>query len=314
MDTDYALFANVIEAGSLSAAARRLAISPAMVSKRLARFEARVGARLIHRTTRRLALTDIGERFHADIVDILERVRCAEARVSGATQVPSGLLRVSMPTSFGRLHIAPHLHRFLTDFPKVELEVSFSDKFIDLMADRIDLAVRITADVPTNLATHRLATSPRILCAAPGYLLMYDVPRTISDLKQHRLLAAEGQMPWRLFSGQRSCTVEQRSHVRTNSSELVRELARSGVGIALRSLWDVSPSLDSGDLVRVLPEWQGSNNVGIYAIHHSGVGATPAVEAFAAFLRTLFEPAPWETEPSHESHSVMHHSDLIVRL
>lgn len=293
MDPDYALFASVVEAGSLSAAARRLAISPAMVSKRLTRLEARIGARLLHRTTRRLALTDIGERFHADVVDILDRVRRAEARVSGATQVPAGVLRVSMPTSFGRLHIAPYLHRFLSDFPKVELEVSLSDTFIDLMADRIDLAVRITAEVPANLMAHRLATSPRILCASPSYLAAHGVPRSLSELKRHRLLAAEGQMPWRLFNGPRSGTVEQRSHVRTNSSELVRELAQSGVGIALRSLWDIAASLQDGALVRILPEWQGSSDVGIYAIHHGGAGASPAVEAFTAFLQTLLQPAPW---------------------
>lgn len=290
MDADYALFASVVEAGSLSSAARRHGISPAMVSKRIARLERRLGARLMHRTTRRLALTEIGRRFHADILDILDRARQAEERVSGAIREPSGVLRISMPTSFGRLHIAPRLHRFLDRHPAVELHVSLSDGFVDLLAERIDLAVRITAHVPATLVAHRLGASPRILCAAPSYLDAHGEPRSTAELKAHHLLAADGQMPWRLTSDQRRATIDQRSRVRTNSSELVRELALSGAGIALRSLWDIDAALRQGMLVRVLPDWQGPDEVGIHALHQAGGVAAPSIGAFVSFLREILDP------------------------
>src|SRR5436305_380541 len=142
LDPDYELFARVVDAGSLSAAGRALGISPAMASKRLARLEERLGVRLVHRTTRRLALTEPGARFHADLIAILATMREAEARVTGVRAAPSGPLRVSAPTSFGRLHIAPHLHRFLDDHPAVALEFNLSDGFVDLIGERIDVADR----------------------------------------------------------------------------------------------------------------------------------------------------------------------------
>lgn len=292
-DPDYALFAAVADAGSLSAAARTLRISPAMVSKRLQRLEARLGVTLVHRTTRRLALTEAGERFRADLGTILAALRDAEARVTGARGRPAGPLRVSAPTSFGRLHVAPHLGGFLAAHPAVELAFDLSDGFVDLLGERIDCAIRIASEVPGNVVAHRLATSRRILCAAPSYLAAQGTPATIADLAQHRLLAAAGQMPWRLVAGTRTTDVAQDSHVRTNSSEMVRELAIGGVGIALRSLWDVGDALRSGRLVRVLPEWEGSQDVGVYAVHLRSPTIPPAVDAFVAFLRAVIDDAVW---------------------
>jgi DNA-binding transcriptional LysR family regulator len=274
-DPDYALFVAVAEAGSLSAAARALRLSPAMVSKRLQRLEQRLGVTLVHRTTRRLALTTAGERFRADLGDILGALDAAEARVTGARTAPAGPLHVSAPTSFGRLHVAPHLGRFVAACPAVELRFDLDDGFVDLFGARVDCAIRIAADVPETVVAHRLATSRRILCAAPSYL------------------AADGQMPWRLVSDGRTTLVTEPSYVRTNSSEMVRELALGGVGIALRSLWDVGDDLASGRLVRVLPEWEGSADVGIYAVHLRSPAVPAAVTAFIDFLRDTIDPAAW---------------------
>lgn len=296
MDPDYGLFARIVEAGSLSAAARAMLLSPAMVSKRLARLEARLGVRLIQRTTRRLALTEAGERFHGDVVAILRAVRDAENRLTGGRDEPSGPLRVSAPTSFGRLHVAPHLGTFLADHPRVELELDLSDTNVDLVGGRIDLAVRIAADIPASLEAHRLAGSRRVLCAAPAYLERHGAPATIAALARHRLLAATGQMPWRLVNGRARHTVDGSSHVRTNSSEIVRELAVAGVGIALRSLWDVGDALAAGRLVPVLPGWEGPADLGIYALHPRSPAVPPAVTAFVRFLRHSLDPPPWECQ------------------
>lgn len=295
LDPDYALFAQIAEAGSLSAAGRALRLSPAMVSKRLARLEARLGVQLVHRTTRRLALTEPGERFHRDVLAIRAAVADAEARVTGRTERLAGTLRISAPTSFGRLHVAPHLGRFLAAHAGLAVELELSDGFTDLVAERIDVAVRIAAAVPAQLAGRRLVGSGRVLCAAPAYLAEAGTPASVTELRRHRLLAATGQLPWRLAGPRGPVTVDGRAFVRTNSSEVVRELALAGTGIALRSLWDVGGDLAAGRLARVLPDHRGSADVAIHAVHPRAAFVPPAVTAFIAFLEGLYAArTDWE--------------------
>ena len=295
MDPDHELFVTIVDEGGLAAAGRRLHISPAMMSKRLARLEQRLGAKLVHRTTRRLALTPAGEQLHADLRAIHAALDDAERRVSGASAMATGPLRISAPTSFGRIHLAPFIQRFLDDHPAVDLSVDLSDEYSDLLDGRFDLALRITADPGPTLAARRLATNRRILCAAPGYLAAHGAPQRIADLKAHRLLAAHGQMPWRLVGPKGPVTVEGQSHVRTNSSELVRELTISGGGIALRSLWDIAEALETGRVRPVLPDHEGSADVGLYAVHLPQANPPRALTAFIEFLVTLYCPTPpWE--------------------
>lgn len=294
IDRDYDLFAEVVAAGSLSGAARNLRISLAMVSKRLAHLEQRLGARLIHRTTRRLSLTEAGERFHADVVDILRAARAAEARISGQEKEMAGNLRISAPTSFGRLYVAPFLGAFLDDHPRLAVQLDLSDGFVDLVAERIDVAIRITAAAPPSLAAHRLGDSPRVLCAAPRYLEKHGLPATIAQVRGGHLLAAAGQLPWRLDGPSGAVVIDGASRVQTNSSEVVRELTLAGAGIALRSLWDVDQDIASGRLIRLLPDYSGSHDAGIYAVHPRAPLVPAGVTAFIAYLRTLYSPsAPW---------------------
>ena len=293
MDPDYLLFARAVEAGSLSAAGRILNISPAMMSKRLSRLEARLGVRLIHRTTRRLALTEEGASLHRDLVAILDAIQQAEQRVTNRHRTASGPLRISAPTSFGRLHVAPHVARFLDLHPRVDLQLNLTDAYEDLLAERIDVAIRITSDIPAHLEGHVLAANRRILCASPAYLAAHGTPERIADLSNHRLLAADGQLPWRLVNGRARKLVDGQSHVRTNSSEIVRELALTGVGIALRSLWDVGDLIAQGSLVRLLDSWEGPADLAVHAVHPRAAGRPAAVDAFIAFLRESFSDASW---------------------
>jgi DNA-binding transcriptional LysR family regulator len=289
---DLDLFAAIIAQGSLAAAGRTLGISAPMVSKRLARLERRLGTLLVHRTTRRLSLTEVGARFHEDVLAILAAVSEAEQRASGQPDHPHGPLRLSAPTSFGRMHVAPHLGAFLDAHPAIDLTLDLSDAFSDLMAERIDLAIRITSEVAPHLTAHRLATSRRILCAAPSYAARFGSPTDVKALKGHRMLAASGQLPWRLVGPRGLHLIDGKSFVRTNSSEVVRELAIAGVGIALRSLWDVSGDLAEGRLVRILPDYEGSSDVGIYAVHPRTSLIAPNVVAMIDYLTRLYAPAP----------------------
>ena len=297
MDTDYDVFMAIVAQGSLSAAGRRLHISPAMMSKRLTRLEQRLGIRLMHRTTRRLSLTAQGERLHADLTGILGDLARAEARARGASGHPSGPLRISAPTSFGRMHLAPYIGRFLEAYPAISLSVDLSDDLLDLMSAPVDLAIRITADIPANLTVHRLTTSERILCASPDYIRRYGAPRSITEIKAHRLLATYGQLPWRLEGPDGEVMMSGSSHVPTNSSEMVRELAIAGAGIALRSLWDINEAIARGELIRILPEYEGSQDSAIHAVHLSTPAPSPSLDAMIAFLRDLYQPTPpwlWE--------------------
>ena len=295
MDPDYEVFDAIVAGGSLSAAARAMHLSPAMVSKRLARLEERLGVRLFHRTTRKLALSEAGERFHGDVAAILQAVRDAESRLIGTRSEPAGTVRISAPTSFGRLHVAPKLHGFLLRYPRVRLDLDLTDDMVDLYGGRYDLAIRIATAIPPNLVGHRLGGSRRLLCASPLYLERHGAPATVEALVQHRLLAAAGQWPWRLVKGKRRFTLEGESHVRTNSSEVVRELAITGVGIALRSLWDVEGALATGALVPVLAGWEGPDDLAVHAVHPREPATPRAITALVAFLQAALADASWDT-------------------
>ena len=295
LQDDYALFAAVVEEGSLSAAGRALKLSPAMVSKRLAALEARLGARLIQRTTRRSVLTDVGQAFYEQVVAILSAIRQAELMVAGRTGSPSGRLRVSAPTSFGRMHIAPWLKDFLDVYPGIALEIDLTDHFVDLVAERIDLAVRIGLPPDSALAAHRLAPNRRLLCASPAYIAAHGEPRDTGALRDHALLAATGQLPWRLTGPDGPVAIDGESRVRTNSSEVVRELVLAGAGIALRSTWDIAEQLRVGSLIRILSDHEGVSDVGIYAVRPRADLVPPNVRAFIGFLEALYAPAPpWD--------------------
>lgn len=294
---DYEIFDEIVRAGSLSVAARNIGSSPAQVSKRLARLEERLGACLIHRTTRKLAVSEEGRRFHESIADAVATIRAAEAELSRADAQSSGRLRISAPTSFGRLHIAPALSAFLDDNPGLELELELSDSYVNLLDGRFDVAVRICSVPDSGLVGCRLAENSRILCAAPSYLERHGAPVSLRSLSEHHLLAAQGQLPWRLEGPSGRVNLTGRSYVRTNSSEVVRELALSGAGIALRSLWDVSDALTDGRLVRVLDDYAGSSEVSIHALYPKTEFVPPAVQRFVEFLTQHFVPQPpWQQE------------------
>jgi len=290
---EFDLFARIVRAGSLSAAGRDLGMSPAMVSKRLVRLEERLGVRLLYRSTRRLGLTDVGRGFYERIVPILAAVEEAEGLTSGRSGSVRGRLRVSAPTSFGRMHLAPHLNAFLSAHPDLRLELNLTDTFVDLVAEGIDVALRIAALEDSSLVAQRLAPNRRVLCASPQYLQTAGEPADLDALQSHRLLAAVHQTPWRLMGPQGLVSLRVESFIRTNSSEVVREAAVASLGIAMRSTWDVSKELREGRLKIILPEYTGSSDVGIFAVFPSRHLVPPKVRNFVQFMAGLYGPKPY---------------------
>jgi DNA-binding transcriptional LysR family regulator len=287
---DYEIFTRVIKAGSLSAAARELHSTPAMISKRLTRLEDRLGVKLLHRTTRRLTATEVGQSFYERVVAVLAAVADAENLAAIDNDRPRGLLRVSLPTSFGRLHVAPKLKAFLDAYPELRLHVDLEDEYVDLTAGGFDVAVRIGTLPDSTLIARRLAPNRRVLCASPQYLEKFGTPRSLEDLDRHRLLAAEPQTAWRLDGPHGPVTYKPQSSLQTNSSELVREAVLTGLGIAFRSTWDVASELKVGALKRVLPAFPGASDVNIYAVYAGRRLVPPKVRAFVDYFARAFGP------------------------
>jgi DNA-binding transcriptional LysR family regulator len=288
------IFARVVTVGSMSAAGRELGLSPPVVSKRIKSLEERLGTRLLQRTTRQLALTESGQGFYERVVAILASVDEAETWVSRRTAAARGVLRVSAPTSFGRMHIAPHLVEFLKAYPDITIDLSLSDQFVDIVADGFDLAIRIADLADSSLVAKRLAPNHRVLCATPAYLASKGIPQTLNDLQNHQLLLHNADQ-WKLEGPEGSAVVRVESAIRTNSSEVIREAVLAGVGIALRSTWDVGPEIDSGRLQIILPHWHASTRVAVYAVYPSRRHLAHKVRLFMDFLADRFgQPPYWD--------------------
>lgn len=289
---DLKIFARVVESGSLSAAGRELQLSPTVVSKRLTRLEEQLGARLIQRTTRQLTLTEVGEGYHERVLNVLTALEEADSFISGSGE-PRGLLRVSAPTGFGRLHIAPRLNPFLRAFPEVKLELDLSDDYVDLIAGGFDVVVRIGSLGDSSMVARKLAPNRRLLVATPDYLSEHGEPETLADLDRHQLLTTMSQPEWHLDGPEGAIVYRPASLLLTNSSEVVREGIVSGLGIGLRSTWDISEELQAGKLRPVLPDHAGSSRVAIWAIYPSRRLVPPKVRAFIDHLAEIYGPEPY---------------------
>lgn len=292
---DLEVFARVIATGSMSMAARDLGLSPAVVSKRIKRLEDRLGTRLLQRTTRQISLTEAGQGFHQRILAVLAGIEEAETYASGRSSDVSGTLKISAPTSFGRMHIAPHLKAFMDAHPDLAIQLVLSDEFTDIVGGGFDLAIRIAELTDSTLVAKRLAPVRRLLCASPDYITAHGMPRNIDDLKRHRCLPAHNHDVWRLEGPQGTLNIRPEGMLITNSSEVIREAVIAGLGIALRSTWDIGEELKSGRLVQVLPDYEGSHNVALSAVYPSRQFLPAKVRLFIDYLAELYGPVPyWE--------------------
>ncbi|MDX2258813.1 MAG: LysR family transcriptional regulator [Hyphomicrobiaceae bacterium] len=292
--TDLEIFARVARTGNMSAAGREMGLSPAVVSKRISLLEDQLGARLFQRTTRQLTLTETGEGYFKRVVDILTLVEEAEDFVSKRNTNPRGLLKVTAPTSFSRQHIAPHLAEFVARYPEIELDFHLTDNFVDIIREGFDLAVRIGELEDSSLVARKLSPDMRVICASPRYLEKHGTPKTLNDLAGHNCLSAGAQDTWQIEgpNGQRH-HLRLKGNVRSNSGEFIREALILGLGIGLRSTWDVSEELASGTLQIVLPEYTGSSNFAIHAVYPCREFLPAKVNAFIEFLTERYGNDPY---------------------
>ena len=299
--TEMSVFARVVAAGSLSAAARELALSPAVVSRRLAALEARLGVRLINRTTRSLHLTDEGSAYLETCSRILAEIEEADAAVAAGRGDPQGILRVALPASFGNQHVAPLVPDFAARYPKVQLALSLSDRYVNVIEEGFDLAVRIAELEDSSLAARKLAPNRRVVVASPEYLRRHGEPRTPQDLAQHNCVttAADFAMTWDYRGPDGNAgSVRVGGRYSCDNWEVLRDWALAGMGIALKSTWDVRRHLEDGSLVPLLSGYNFASDVAIWAVYPHRRHLSAKVRVFIDFLAESFGPEPyWDRPP-----------------
>jgi DNA-binding transcriptional LysR family regulator len=248
---DMVVFVHVVETGSLSAAARDLHLSVAVISRRLSRLEERLGVRLANRTTRTLSLTEEGAAFHARCVRILGDIEEAETEVTRGRDTATGLLRVTSSFAFGRRRLAPLLHEFRQLHPGLQIHLDASDGFANLVESGYDLAIRFGALADSNLIVRQLAPNVRVICAAPTYLERHGRPDAIEDLLRHDCVIY-GNPPmdnWRFADGS---SIRVKGTLSANDGDVAHAWALQGAGLVLKSIWDVDQDIRAGRLEVVL--------------------------------------------------------------
>ncbi|HQR03665.1 MAG: LysR family transcriptional regulator [Proteobacteria bacterium] len=265
-------FVSVVNRGSLSAAARAEGVTPAVMGRRLDALEARLGVRLLIRTTRRLSLTPEGSAFLEDCQRILADLAAAEDGVGQGAVKASGHLRISAPAGFGRRHVAPQVMAFLDGHPEVTVNLDLSDRSVDLVNEGVDCAVRIGPPGDERLVAVKLGEMRRAVVGSPGYLARCGVPATPEDLSAHECLALAQQPGWSFDDPQRAgapVVMKVNGRLQCNEGSVLHEWALAGRGLAWRSLWEVGDDLRAGRLVAVLADW-AAPPLGIHAVFPQG--------------------------------------------
>ena len=284
----------VVRKASFAAAALELGASPAYVSKRIKLLEGELGVKLLHRTTRRVTVTPEGEQAFQWAQRILDDIDHLMQEIGAATGEPRGLLRVSSSFGFGRNVVAPAISQLVRQYPQLQVRLDVFDRLVDVAAEGLDLDVRIGDEIAPHLIARKLASNHRVLCAAPAYLQRRGTPRKLDELLGHDcLVIKERDHPfgvWRLRAGAEERSVKVTGALSTNNGEMAVQWALDGMGIVLRSIWDVRADLASGRLEQVLPEWRQEAN--IWAVYPTRMSRSAKVRVSVDFLQRYFDDWP----------------------
>lgn len=293
---DVRAFVRVADTASFTLAAQRLGHTRSAVGKCVTRLEEGLGTRLVHRTTRSVSLTEEGRLFYEHALRILCEVDDAEATLAERRQEPKGRLRVDLPVAFGRLHVMPVLHRFLSQWPQLEADVTFSDSYRDLVCEGIDIAIRIGGPTESGLIRQVLAPHRLVICAAPAYLNRKGVPQRLDDLLQHDKIVfthANCPVPWRVRIGTDPREVDVKGTLRLNNTEAMRDAALAGLGLVQLSAFLVGEDVGSGRLVPVLGNF-AREEPPICAVYPTRRHVSPKVRRFVEALRKEWSGGqPW---------------------
>lgn len=289
------LFARLAITHNISQAGHEVGISPAVASSHINRLEEGLGVRLVHRTTRKVSLTEEGLAFLPHAEDVLASVDAARASVGAGDAVPSGTLRVTASASFGRMHLVPALKGFLARYPELTVDFRLTDSIVDLVEGGFDIAIRNSDLKDSSLIARKLASDTRIICASPEYLAKFGEPDTPQDLLHHQCIHLIGLENW-VFEGPNGYhTIKAKGHFRTDHGEAVRDACVDSLGIALSARWNVYQHLVRGELVQILRDYPLVEDTAIWAVYPSSRLLAPKVRAFIDYFAAYFGETPyWE--------------------
>lgn len=281
-----ALFIRVAKLGAIGKAGRELELSATAATQRIQALERDVGAQLLNRTTRRVKLTSDGDLFLAHALHLIGAFEDARAQLAGSTAHIKGNLRVTASASFGRRYIAPHMAEFLRTYPDMNVRLHLSDAIVDIVNDGFDLALRIGTLRSSTLIARKLAENPRILVAAPKYLKKHGRPKKPADLAHHNCIVLGENSTWTLREQDgHSRAVRVAGNFTTNYGEATTEAAIGGVGIALKSKWDIKEQLAERTLVPVLPKFVVDPLWSVWAVRPAAQTVPARVRAFSDFVQ-----------------------------
>ncbi len=291
------LFVRIAQTHNISQAGQELGLSPAVASSHINKLEAGLGVRLIHRTTRKVSLTEEGIAFFPHAEDVIASVEAAQASVGAGKSTPSGTLRVSAPASFGRMHVLPALTDFMARYPEIKVDLKLSDTIVDLVEGGFDIAIRNSRLKDSSLIAKKLANDNRILCASPSYIKKYGLPNAPAALNQHHCITLIGLEDWCFDTPQGPVNIKTKGQFRTDNGEAVRDASVNGIGITIGSKWSVYQHLKSGELVHIMPEFPLISETAIWAVYPSSRLLAPKVRAFIDYFSDYFGDEPyWESE------------------
>lgn len=281
---DLVLFSRVVDTGSMTAAARAMDLSLAVVSKRMAALEERLGVRLLNRTTRRQSLTHEGRQFHGHCMRILAVVQDAESELLESRTAVAGLLRLTAPLAFGRRYVTALAAAFHAMHPALQIELTLDDEMVNLIDTGIDVALRFGALDDSNLIARYIAPNYRVLCAAPAYIARHGAPSTPAELKEHACIVyqARSTRHWLLNRAGEALDAPVPATFVCNDGDAAQALAIQGAGILYRTIWDVAPALDSGELVRVMEDYSTPTEP-LHVVYAHTLQLAPRVRQFADF-------------------------------
>ncbi|MBY5706608.1 LysR family transcriptional regulator [Rhizobium leguminosarum] len=292
-----AAFVAVVEAGSVSEAARRLRLSKSVVSERLAELEKSLGGILLHRTTRKLTLTEDGTVFLGRATRIVREIEEAAADMAERRGTLSGPIRIAAPVTFGRMHLGPALYPFLAEHPEIELTLDIDDRRVDAASDGYDAIIRNGPIADSRLVAWKLAHSRRLLCASPDYLARQGIPSSLADLNSHRgiFYTNRGVADWRFQTPDGAIVVRAKLALGINNGDMLRDAAIAGLGIALLPAFIAGPAIREGRLAEIdvghRPEAEF-----IYMAHPEGRNPSAKLRAIADHLKKSFgDPPYWDS-------------------
>ncbi|MEZ9928644.1 LysR family transcriptional regulator [Vibrio breoganii] len=291
------LFVRVASTHNISQAGQELGLSAPVASMHISRLEESVGARLIHRTTRKVSLTEEGEAFLPHAEELLLGVDAALASVGKGAERPQGTLRVTAPASFGRMHLMPALKGFLSENPDLSVDIQLTDSMIDLIDGGFDVAIRDAELQDSSLIAKKLAVDERIMCASPEYIDKYGLPDNPESLREHQCIGQSGLKIWTFDTPQGQVNIKGTGSIRVNHGEAVRDACLDGLGIAKCATWLVHENLKRGELVQVLEDYPLVDGAAIWVVYPSARLLAPKVRAFVDYFSQYYgKPPYWSLE------------------